>query len=111
MDGYRTRFYRRASYIILAAVIIGGCGPKHSSSDLPDDGYGSDVFELSCERALVHLHQLIEKRSSDDQFPLAKLIEAREYHQMGRELYLQREYVLALEIIEEGIKLVKDDRE
>jgi hypothetical protein len=109
MEGYRTISHRGALLLLLATVIIGGCGPKRSAPNLSEDSLGGDIFELSCERALVHLYQLIEKRSSEEQFPPAKLIEAREYHQMGKELYLKREYELALEIIEAGIKLVQDD--
>ena len=46
-------------------------------------------------------------RSQEDNFPTAVLAEANELHQIGKELYLEREYALALEFIEQGIQLVK----
>ena len=81
-------------------------GAPGAASAEPDD---RDPLEVSCEIALVHLEQLIESSSNDDDFPEVVLIEAKELHQIGKELYLEQEYALALEFIEEGIRLLEEN--
>lgn len=65
-------------------------------------------YRVSCEIALARLERLIGQRSRQDGFPEARLLEATELQTLGRELYLEREYALALEMIEEGIKLLEE---
>jgi hypothetical protein len=88
--------------------VLAGCG----SGGVPEPATGFsdelDDLEVACELALLELEQLIVKRSQQPDFPAALLIEARELHQLGQELYLEREYALAMEIIEEGIALVEE---
>ena len=90
--------------ILLAAAGV-GCA---SQSDVdPTSSADNDPGALECELALVRLDGLIAARAEQSDFPAAILIEAREIYQMGRQLYLEREYELALRLIEEGIQLVE----
>ena len=85
-----------------------GCSPQGGSSGPALESTDEqDRLELACEVAIIHLEELIANRSQEDDFPTAILAEANELHQIGKELYLEREYALALEFIEEGIHLIK----
>jgi len=58
--------------------------------------------------ALLELESLIEQKSNDEGTSPAMLMEAREVFRLGRELYLEREYDLALEMVEEAIAMLKE---
>lgn len=102
--------YRKIAIVIVIGSTLLGCASNPAPSEsTPEVSIDPDRFELTCELALLRLEQLIEQRSADPNFPKAVLIEATELHRLGKELYLEREYVLALEIIEEGISLVEEE--
>ena len=85
-----------------------GCSPRGGNSEPALESIDEqDRLELACEVAIIHLEELIVNRSQEDDFNTAILAEATELHQIGKELYLEREYALALEFIEAGIPLVK----
>jgi hypothetical protein len=110
------RTSRDATFVslILAVVVawgVVGCASQGTRDTTSLESGERDTGGVACEMALVHLATLIDKRSGEAGFPPAKLIEARELHAVGRQLYLEREYELALELIEQAIDLLeeKDD--
>jgi len=95
--------------LLFAGLAQMGCSPQASNSKAALENVDEqDRLELACEFAIVHLEELIANRSQEDDFPTAVLAEATELHKIGKELYLEREYALALEFIEQGIQLVED---
>lgn len=82
-----------------------GDAPKPTTNRLAD----TDPLRVSCELGLVRLQSLIAKRSTEEGHSVAALVEARELHHMGKELYLEGEYKLALQLIEDGIELVEEE--
>lgn len=99
----------RAVLIITIGLVVGGCASH--APPLPNHNSTPASFEVSCELALIQLQQLIEEILHDSSFPAATLAEALELRQLGTALYLERDYELALEILEEGISLLEDRRE
>jgi len=95
---------------VVAWGVVGCVSPPPSDDSL--DATQKDPIEFACEIAMIELERMIEQRSTEADFPAAALIEAQELHRMGKQLYLEREYVLALELIEEAIDLLeeKDDQ-
>lgn len=99
----------RCTVLTIAGLVLAGCasdGPPGPNT--ANAGERGDL-EMTCEMALVQLAELIAKRSSQPDFPTAVLAEARELHSLGKELYLEREYELALTFIEEGLGLVDEE--
>ena len=95
--------------LLLAGLAQMGCSPRTCDSGQAVESIDEqDRLELACELAIIHLEELIANRSKEDNFPTAVLAEANELHEIGKELYLEREYALALEFIEQGIQLVKE---
>jgi hypothetical protein len=90
----------------VVALVLLGCGspPAHDKGDLPESGQ----IEIACEMALLQLESLIERKSNEGGVSPAVLAEAREIFRLGRELYLEREYDLALEMVEEAIAMLKE---
>ena len=93
--------------LLLVGCGIWGCAPQRSLDSA--SSHQRDRYEISCETGLQRLQQLIDMRSSQTDFPRGALIEAQELFKMGRELYLEREYTLALDMINEGIQLVEEE--
>jgi hypothetical protein len=93
--------------VLLAALSACGCASTHPQ-DTAETIDGPDSYRVSCEAALIELERLLALRSSQADFPQDALIEAQELHRLGRELYLESEYILALDMIEEGIQLVEE---
>ncbi len=92
-----------------ALALAGACSSKRPAPEPTTGSSEQDRLRVSCEFAILHLERLIAVRLEETDFPLAILLEAQELHQLGKELYLQGEYELALELIEDGIALVKED--
>ena len=112
MTTYRLRTSGRSvSIAFVIGSILFGCS-SHRAGDThvatPDE---RDQVEIACEIALLQLEGLIEKRLSQNGFPLAVLIEARELQRMGKELYLEREYELALQLIAEAIEMLEEEND
>ena len=102
----------RAGLIIAALAATGftltGCSHKHAGQSVSGVVTEADRDQVSCEVGLLRLARLIQQRSSQARFSEVALLEARELHQLGRELYLEGEYALAREMIEEGIRLLEE---
>ncbi len=99
---------RKPIPILIIASALWGC----ASTRIPEPAseIDRDHFEVTCEIALLRLERLIEMRAAQKTFPLAMLLEAKELQKIGKQLYLEREYALALELIGQGIELVEEDR-
>jgi len=94
-----------------AAVFLWLLGCSQNSAVPPEAGPeptpAIDIaLELDCERELAYLDALIARRAEDAGFPQATLIEVRELRRTAAELYLMREFVLALEFIGEAVALL-----
>lgn len=93
--------------IVIGSALGAACTPG------ADRGPSADVIEsesidLSCEIALRRLDDLIDQCPSRPNCPEARLFEAKELRRLGRQLYLEREYEFALELIGEGIELLQE---
>jgi hypothetical protein len=93
--------------LLLTGILAWGCAsngatpPAASTADRHQE-------EINCELALEELAQMIALRSRQRDFSQAALTEAQEHYALARELYLEREYALAIELIEDGIDLLKE---
>lgn len=104
----KRRSSRVGTIVLILAGLSTGCASSGGTPKTVEPGADRDRYEASCDLALTELERLIARRSADDDFPGADLVEAQELYRAGRELYLEREYALALEVIEEGIQLLKE---
>lgn len=93
---------------LIAGLVLAGCASSHPAKSFDSAEDGTDSYRVSCEASLIELERLIALRVSQEDFPRDALLEAQELHRLGRELYLERDYILALELIEEGIQLVEE---
>jgi lipoprotein NlpI len=99
--------------VISIALVVGsafwGCVSQQSGEPSFTNMEDEDQTEFACEVALIRLRQLIERRTSEKDFPTAVLLEASELYDLGKELYLEWEYRLALELIEEAIEMLEGE--
>ena len=103
-----SRQWKTVIIVVIGSALLGCASNPAPDESTPEVSIDVDRFQISCELALLRLERLIELRSSEADFPKAVLLEAIELHRLGKELYLEEEYELALEIIEEGIALVEE---
>jgi hypothetical protein len=103
----RRRVAAGALALLVVALSTWGCASTQPP-EVAESVESPDAYRVSCEASLIELERLLALRSSQDDFPKDALIEAQELYRLGRELYLEREYVLALDMIEEGIQLVEE---
>jgi hypothetical protein len=89
-------------------LILFGCGPPAAGNGISSGPTDRDQIEIACEMALLQLERLIEERSRLGGVSVAMLAEAREVLRLGKELYLEREYELALEMVDEAIGMLKE---
>ena len=94
--------------LVLSGLALAACVSSRAPGPALEVTGDADHDRLSCEIALLKLERLIQQRSSQDRFPAAALLEATELQRIGRELYLEGEYTLGLEMIEEGIRLLEE---
>lgn len=96
---------------VLFAVVLGigsGCSSHSAFSENPPQPLEADFpLEIECERELVFLDTLIEARRGDRRVPEAALAEAVELRRTAADLFLDGEYRLALELIDEAVSLLK----
>ena len=72
------------------------------------DGVRIGDIEEPSALALLEPERLIEEKSTKKDVSAAVQAEAQELFRLGRELYLEREYELALEMVEEAIAMLKE---
>ena len=103
------RILSAAALVVAAGVFAPGCSPRSDSSGLsPADAVPKSPLEIECERELLYLEELLDSRRGDHDFPVAALAEAYELKQSAAELFLDEEYRLALELIDEAIALLRE---
>jgi hypothetical protein len=96
--------------VLVIVATLWGCSsapPKDTAAASPTDRTASEV---ACELALIKLAGLIEAQSAHKTVSSAVFAEATELYRLSKELYLEREYELALELAEEGIELIEEKR-
>ena len=99
---------RGLAVLLLVTIVAGSLGCSHAGSSAESGQVDRHPDEISCEMGLLRLERLIEERAADGDVMQSVIVEAREIYEMSRELYLQREYILALDLIEEGIQLFEN---
>jgi lipoprotein NlpI len=110
MRAYKwSRAGKVVSLVLVAGCIVWGCSANRPDQAVSAGIDDTDQTEIACEIALLRLEQLIQTRSSQENFPAAILFEANELYRIGMELYLEGEYGLSLELVEEAIKLLEEE--
>ena len=94
------------SIAAIAAVIVFSCSCASRSAG-PHPGTAQPAIEIACEEGLIRLAELIDARSREATTDPGVLAEATALSRMARELYLEREYELALELIDEAVQLLE----
>ena len=94
----------------LILLNLWGCATAPSGETTVTDPTDRTPTEVACEVALLKLSGLIENHSGQNTVASGALAEAIELYRLGRQLYLEREYDLALELAEEGIELLEEKK-
>ena len=93
------------SVICMTLLVTLGCSPRAASlRPSPEDPHSA----LACERELVFVDTILARCDSDPSFPRGRLAEAKELRNMAVELYLERDFVLALELLAEAVSILKE---
>jgi len=90
--------------IVISAFVL-GCTPSRQPKTLTGgDSFeeGSNGLALACERAIARLDSLLAESKDDPH----KLIEVRELRKAAADLYLDGEYGLALEFVDEALSIL-----
>jgi len=103
---------RGSDYIILFCLILpvfplSSCAPRGDAISAEEKAEQSDLA-AECASQLVYLADLIEAEDGGGDAPRSTLIEARELYELGKELYLKRDFRLALDLIEEALQLLQE---
>jgi hypothetical protein len=93
------------SIALSLAVCAPGCSPGASGSHPPESD-PAGTLELECERGLEALDDAIQRSEKDALVSAAALHEARALRSTAGELYLEAEFQLALELIDEALALL-----
>ncbi len=83
-----------------ALVLTHGCSPRYA-----DTSYHSD--ETLCEQSLQQLDALIENKTGDPSLSPGAVAEAKELRRAAAGLYLNGDFELALELIDEAFALLR----
>lgn len=96
--------------VVIGSVLLlaGSCSSGRPAAQPGVGAPEPEPLRERCESTMLYLGRLIAARSLEPDFPPAILLEAKELYQAGMELYLEGDYDLALELVEEGIELVKE---
>ncbi len=92
--------------LLFLAVAIAQCAPKNAPETSFDDEWEERYLEVTCEKNLSYLDRLIQERSVSERIPAALIVEAKEIFRLAESLYLEKEYILALELIDDAIKML-----
>lgn len=94
----------------MALVVTGAipaCSGTSGSDMIRDDpSAAADALESECERGLEALDRVIERSATSALVTAAALAEARALRREAGELYLESEFRLALELIDEALSLL-----
>ncbi len=110
-DSKSPRILRGFALLICITAVVAGCA--NSSSNPPGSGIPADagLLEAACEDDLQYLAKIIKELSAGKGTDDAVLIEAMEIYRMAESLYLQKEFKLASELIENAVKRLKESGE
>lgn len=110
-DSNSPRILRGCALLICITAVMAGCA--HSNGNLPESGNPADtgILEASCEDDLQYLAKIIKELSAGKGTDDAGLIEAMEIYRLAESLYLQKEFKLASELIEDAVKRLKESGE
>ena len=92
--------------VIVIAITFCACASQPAADSTTKSPQNQDPIEVACEIALVELEQQIER--SQENVGAAALAEVRELYRFAKRLYLEREYELALELIDEALALLEE---
>lgn len=95
-----------AVLVFAAAITFCACAPQPTPDPTTTTPRDRDPTEVACEIALVKLEERID--TSENRIGAAALAEARELYRSAKLLYLEREYGLALELIDEAMELLEE---
>jgi len=101
------RLSRLVALTVIVPVGLAACSARYDSTGFPPAGPRvSSPLEIECERELVHLDTLIEAKRLDERVRAEVLAEAVELRRAAGELFMQGEFELALELIEEAVSML-----
>jgi hypothetical protein len=93
--------------MILPVFSLWSCSPRGSANSAAGTAEESGLA-TECSSQLIYLANLIEVKEIERDFPASALIEAKELYELGEELYLKRDFRLALDLIEEALQLLQE---
>ena len=90
------------------AAAIAGC--THSNTTPPGSLNATDtsLIEAACEDNLLYLGTVIKELSAKKGPADARLVEAMEIYRLAESLYLQKQFELASELIEDAISILEE---
>jgi hypothetical protein len=94
---------------VFVVLVVTGCASQGAGDSAVESPLEREPLEVACEVALIELKALIDERAADAAFSRAALGEAMALYQVGTEFYLEGEYDLALELIEQAFDVLKED--
>ena len=92
-----------AVFALVLGCSQGGRPPALGEPGIDDDSNG---LAFACERALEHLDSLLARSELDPTTTPDRLIEAKELRRSATDLFLDGEYELALEFVDEAISIL-----
>jgi hypothetical protein len=100
-------------FAVLAAVLTcSACAPSHNLTEDPSFAREDrDNIESACQSQLTYLNAMIANYFPYDETTRLNLIEAKELYNISEELYLRKDYSLALELIDKAIKIIEESSE
>ncbi len=107
-EGSRTRYFFSSILLcICLAPVLSGCAHRYVPDALPNELTDEHLLEATCEENLSYLGSIIEDRLAVKKSPTYQLLEAQEIFRLAQTLYLQKEYSLAIELIENAIEILE----
>lgn len=95
--------------VCIVVVLLAPACASNGAQRVADDRAGdvSALIEQECEAQLLHLSSLLAalERTAPDSDPT--IIECKEIYALSEELYLKKEYSLALSLIDDALSLIE----
>jgi len=104
---------RGGGRLILAGLLLLGlaCSSRPAPTPYPADSSDKELLQITCEKNLSYLRILIEDKLELEKIQSFRIIEAQEILQLAQTLYLQQEYSLANELIDNAIEILEETGE
>ncbi|MFH1756221.1 MAG: hypothetical protein ABIA59_11035 [Candidatus Latescibacterota bacterium] len=94
-------------FVTAAAVVI-GCAASNGIQPVSQNPSNGSLLESTCADNLAYLNIIINGFSAQKGMSNPRLVEAQEIYHLAEILYLQKEYSLAIELIEDAVQLLKE---